>query len=396
MPYGLRIMPPEQTESDRPQNSEHRTTIRPGAGGAISGHTNRSRLRRWLFGAGFVAGVFLLGLWGGRYLFPPVPSPTPVSQNATPPTQTLAPTEAREDATPTRQATFTATPTAEEPVWSIRWLSQDDEVETAVDGIVLSREEELLLLPGQTLLIKTADEPFALALSGDTLFLSPASQIEIKDGERKLVSGRLVVQAMEREQVWQNQLGSRATIEQGSVAGLEADSNNPAFFAAHCFAGVCTLKGDLTEDVVTLIAGQSCAVRGSGRPGEIEPADYANFSLLASSLIPTPTATPSPTGSPTATATPSPLPLTGSPTLRPAVTTSATPLPTSPPPTPILPTAPPPPTAPPQPPTATPQPPTTTPLPPTATSPPPPTVPPTPTEPPSLGTISPPTATPEA
>lgn len=228
--------------------------------------------------------------------------------------------------------TPTVTLTPENPVWIIQWVSQNDGATVTVDGTPGAREEDLLLMSGQTLIVRAAEEPVTFMLSDDKLFLSAAGEIEIKDRERKLLAGKLVVQAIAQEQTWQNRFGSQAVVAQNGIAGLETDVNNPALFALHCFAGACTLKGDQAEDVLMLEGGQSSIIRGSGRPSEVEAANYLSFSQLASGIIPTPTATMTPTNTSTPTLTPTQTktPHPPTPTASPSATaTSATPTPDS-------------------------------------------------------------------
>lgn len=303
-------------ERDVPLAVGYKPTVKSGAGGTAPVRRIRSGFVHWLLRITIVAGAFLLGVWADRYIFLQMvpPATIPTTRDVTVSAQTTALLSEDIDQTPT------ATLDPGQPVWIIQWVSQNEDATFTVDGALYAREEDLLLMLGQTLIVRAAEVPVLLTLSGDQLFLSAGGEIEIRDRERRLLAGRLVVQAIAQEQIWQNQLGSQAVITPNGIAGLETDVNNPALFALHCFAGVCTLKGDLAADVVTLAAGQSSAVRGAGRPGEVELANYIRFSPLASSIIPTPTAT----HTPTSTNTPKPTPT--STRARPVATRTNTPV----------------------------------------------------------------------
>ena len=131
-----------------------------------------------------------------------------------------------------------------------------------------------------------------------------------------LEQGILVVKTTGTPVFVENVYGARAEITDGLLGVQHVDS--PFRFGAVCLLGnSCRLVGDI-DGVVGLTEGQESFVGGSGKPHDPENADYAIYHVIASDVVPAPTATPTPTAtftpSPTPTNTPTRVPTTLSPT----------------------------------------------------------------------------------
>ena len=162
-----------------------------------------------------------------------------------------------------------------------------------------------------------ADMQLRLA-EGSDLYLAPDTEVALArygDGYRvQIDEGQVVYHAATAAPVYLgNRPGSWVLVQEpGALVGV-ISRGRPLEFVAHCLAGSCTLKGDLHDTPLPLVAGEAGRVGGSGLPESAGPADYGRFSgpagvvstaMATTTTTTTPTAATTPTTAPTATTTP--------------------------------------------------------------------------------------------
>ncbi|MCI0732045.1 MAG: hypothetical protein L0332_35710, partial [Chloroflexi bacterium] len=359
------VAPPVPTSPPRQGEASHRVV--PGAGGHVAARPARAYGKTLLAVLAAVILVLLavpLTTW--------LLSRLEEMASAPPPTPSTTVEAVTTTMTPAARATTPLPPDSAfivvaSPGDGSRWAAGDEEGS-------LSASSRLPLDRGP-LTIAIGAGPAELDLpEGVRLFLGDDTTVEItssatgqqSDPPRIVIwGGRLVLATSNPGAIVANPFGAEGGLEATGLLGV-AYSAEPFRFEADCLIGRCRLKGDLSDEPLELAEGQAGRVGGSGRPEAPFPARYELYHALASSLVPSATATPTPSPTPTPTNTPRP---TSTFTPRPLPTWTSTPV--------SVPTSTPPPTSPPSPPTNPPPPPSTEPPPPPPPSPP--TEPPPPT-----------------